>query len=56
MTTQEQLQAEIQQIRIASTEMYSQWSEGKAFDKIYGATLLSHIHVACDEISKLVEA
>ncbi len=55
MTRNEQLKAEIQQIRLASTEMYTQWAEGKTFDKIYISTLLSYIHGACDEITKIVE-
>lgn len=55
MTREEQLDAEIKQIRFASTEMYSKWSDGEPFDRGYISTLLSHIHYACDEITKLVE-
>lgn len=56
MTRDEQLKAEIKQIRLASTEMYSKWADGEPFDRIYISTLLSYIHGACDEISKLTEA
>ncbi|MDE5757059.1 MAG: hypothetical protein K2H85_00455, partial [Allobaculum sp.] len=56
VTRDEQLKAEIKQIRLASTEMYSKWADGEPFDRIYISTLLSYIHGACDEISKLTEA